>query len=367
MQEFVEQIGLMRFGHRPRVSDRFAGGGSIPFEAARMGCDVEAADLNPIAGMLTWAALNVVGGTDEFRSRLAAAQKRVAEAVDARLTSMGVEHDTVGNRAKVFLYCLETRCPTTGWMVPMSTTWIVHKWKNVVLELIENPTEKRFDFHCVVGAGDDRVTAASKGTCQGTDLVYTIAGVQYRRSLRSVRGDVRVGRETNNALRPWTLEDIRPKPDDIYQERLCCVRWIGHEDGEDLYTAPDADDMARDEIVYTYVQANLKRWQTDGTVPDMEIMPGAKTTEVIRGRGWTRWHHLFHPRQILLLAFYREEMKKEADDDIQAGTRGRFQQDGGPLHKAKPNGPRPRQANPTLRQYGLHNILQLRLPRISIS
>ena len=51
----IEQLGVLRFGHRPRVGDAFCGGGSIPFEAARLGCDVYASDLNPIACLLTWA------------------------------------------------------------------------------------------------------------------------------------------------------------------------------------------------------------------------------------------------------------------------------------------------------------------------
>jgi putative DNA methylase len=53
LTELVEELGRKRFGHRPRVADTFCGGGSIPFEAARMGCDVHASDLNPIAAMLT--------------------------------------------------------------------------------------------------------------------------------------------------------------------------------------------------------------------------------------------------------------------------------------------------------------------------
>ena len=52
--ELIEQLGLLRYGHRPLVGDTFSGGGSIPFEAARLGCDVYASDLNPIASMLTW-------------------------------------------------------------------------------------------------------------------------------------------------------------------------------------------------------------------------------------------------------------------------------------------------------------------------
>ena len=38
------------FGGRvPRVLDPFAGGGAIPLEAIRLGCEVGAADLNPVA------------------------------------------------------------------------------------------------------------------------------------------------------------------------------------------------------------------------------------------------------------------------------------------------------------------------------
>ena len=47
LPELIEQFGILRYGHRPRVGDTFCGGGSIPFEAARIGCDVYASDLNP--------------------------------------------------------------------------------------------------------------------------------------------------------------------------------------------------------------------------------------------------------------------------------------------------------------------------------
>lgn len=37
--QLVEQLGIMRFGHRPKVGDAFSGSGQIPFEALRIGCD----------------------------------------------------------------------------------------------------------------------------------------------------------------------------------------------------------------------------------------------------------------------------------------------------------------------------------------
>jgi hypothetical protein len=86
--ELVRQLGERRFGHRPRVGDPFCGGGSIPFEAARLGCDVYAADLNPIACLLTWGALNVVGGVDDTRRRIAQAQQAIVTAVDRQIVEL---------------------------------------------------------------------------------------------------------------------------------------------------------------------------------------------------------------------------------------------------------------------------------------
>jgi putative DNA methylase len=49
LPELVEQLGQRSFGHTPRVGDSFCGGGSIPFEAARIGCEAFGSDLNPVA------------------------------------------------------------------------------------------------------------------------------------------------------------------------------------------------------------------------------------------------------------------------------------------------------------------------------
>ena len=49
MPELVEQLGIMRYGRRPRFADTFSSSGQIPFEAARLGCDVDDSDLNPFA------------------------------------------------------------------------------------------------------------------------------------------------------------------------------------------------------------------------------------------------------------------------------------------------------------------------------
>ncbi len=81
LPELVQELGERRWGHAPKVGDAFCGAGSIPFEAARLGCDVYASDINPVAGLLTWGALNIVGGGDEVVDRVKHARKRVYDAV----------------------------------------------------------------------------------------------------------------------------------------------------------------------------------------------------------------------------------------------------------------------------------------------
>ena len=63
--ELVEQLGQRSFGHTRRVGNSFCGGGSIPFEAARIGCEAFGADLNPVVRLLTSASLNLLGGGKE--------------------------------------------------------------------------------------------------------------------------------------------------------------------------------------------------------------------------------------------------------------------------------------------------------------
>ncbi|MEW5957194.1 MAG: DUF1156 domain-containing protein, partial [Chloroflexota bacterium] len=61
---FRQEIRQAFDGRAPRVLDMFAGGGAIPLEAMRLGCDVTAIDYNPVA----WFILKC---TLEFPQRLA--------------------------------------------------------------------------------------------------------------------------------------------------------------------------------------------------------------------------------------------------------------------------------------------------------
>ncbi len=321
--ELTEQLGIMRFGHRPRMADTFCGSGQIPFEAARLGCDVYASDLNPVACMLTWGAFHVVGGPSENREQLAIAQHRLVQRVQAEIDNLGVETDGRGWRAKVFLYCVEARCPQTNWRVPLLPTCVVSKGYRAVVDLVPDAVNKRYAVNVRSRVSDAELAEAENGTVRsdgrGQDpyLIHTVGGVEYRTKVSTLRGDYRApDGSTGNRLRLWEKSDFKPREDDIFQERLYCVEWMRPKQkgkGEEYeFRTVTADDVERERIIEAYIGDHLAEWQAEGWLPDMRIEPGYNTDQPIRERGWTHWHHLFNPRQLLMAGLLKRFAANEA-------------------------------------------------------
>jgi putative DNA methylase len=316
--KLVEQLGIMRFGHRPRVADTFCGSGQIPFEAARLGCDVYASDLNPVACMLTWGAFHIVGGGQEQRLEMERDQRLIMEAVQREIDQLGIETDGDGWRAKAYLYCVEVRCPQTGWMVPLIPSRVLSFGKKAIVDLVPLPSERRYDIKVRASVTDNEIAAASKGPLRsdgrGQDpyLIHTVDGREYRTKISTLRGDFRNSDgSTGNKLRQWELSDFKPRPEDIFQERLYAIHWMKpKKSGKKFdykFSGVTKADLERERIVEEFVGEHLAAWQKKGWIPDVRIEPGDKTDEPIRTRGWTHWHHLFSPRHLMLLGLLRKE------------------------------------------------------------
>lgn len=311
LPELVEQLGIMRFGHRPTVADTFSGSGQIPFAAAQMGCNARASDLNPISCMLTWGSFNIVGTSQKQHQTLEAEQRELVKQVRAEIDALGVEKDDLGWRGKVYLYCLEVTCPSSGWKVPVLPSRVISTSKNVMVRLIPNPAEKRYSIEVVSGATAADMNAAKIGTYRNKNVVHTVEGVEHINSISAIRGDYSEtlnGKRVNkNKLRMWDKTDVSFREDDIFRERLYAIQWIKDTDE----SRPDTEfrtvtnsDLERERKVLEYVEKNLTDWQEKGWVPEIKIEPGEKTDEPIRTRGWTHWSHLFNPRQLLLGALF---------------------------------------------------------------
>lgn len=307
LPELVEELGKLRFGHRPKVGDSFCGAGSVPFEAARIGCDAYGSDLSPVAALLTWAALNIVGGGPEVVEQVRKAQEQIYQEVDRQVSEWGIEHNERGWRADAFLYCVEVRDPESGWMIPLAPSWVIGEKTRTIAKLVPDDAHKRYHIEIHEGVTSEEVRAAKEsGTVKDSRLVPPGGG-------QSTPIDL-----VRRNLRMWENDDLVPRPDDVFQERLYCIRWVesyvddkGNERTRRHYQAPTEADLEREHKVFELLQDRFHDWQEKGYIPSRAIEPGAKTDEPIRTRGWTHWHQLFTPRQLLVHGIFQEICDKE--------------------------------------------------------
>lgn len=208
LPELVRQLGERRFGHTPKVGDAFCGGGSVPFEAARIGCEAYGSDLNPVAALLTWGALNIVGGGEQVAQEVREAQERVFAAVDHQITDWRIEHNAEGHRADAYLYCVETQCPECGWKVPLAPSWVIGEKTMTLAKLVPDKTQHRFDIDIHQGVSKKELAEAKNGTVRNSRLECPNARCGESTPISAIRGDRRGGAEGQYGLRQWENADL---------------------------------------------------------------------------------------------------------------------------------------------------------------
>jgi putative DNA methylase len=81
-----------------------------------------------------------------------------------------------------------------------------------------------------------------------------------------------------------------------------------------VYRTVDSGDLDRENRVLGLLTERFADWQAKGYIPSRRIEPGDKTDEPIRTRGWTHWHHLFTPRQLLVHGQFAECSASESHE-----------------------------------------------------
>ncbi|MBI4355828.1 MAG: DUF1156 domain-containing protein [Candidatus Omnitrophica bacterium] len=202
--------GLVKAAHpedTPLVVDPFAGGGSIPLEALRLGCEAFASDLNPVACLILKVVLEDIPrhGPD-----LADEVRRVGAEIKAAAEKELVEFyplDPDGARPIAYLWARTVRCeaPDCGAEIPLVRSfWLCkkanRKWAlrhrvvrpkgeppRVEFEVFEPSTEKdvpggtvtRAKATCVCCGtvlAPERVRAQLSVQCGGADVVFDARG-----------------------------------------------------------------------------------------------------------------------------------------------------------------------------------------------
>lgn len=185
----------------PLVVDPFAGGGSIPLEALRLGCETFASDLNPVACLILKVMLEDIPQhgrqlADELR-QVGTEIKRQAEKELAEL----YPKDSDGATPVAYLWARTVRCesPNCGAEIPLATSlWLCKKAKRkwALRHRVDRPNGEppRVEFEVFEPKVDKEVLAGTatraKATCIACGVVLPPSRVRAQLVARRGGGDV---------------------------------------------------------------------------------------------------------------------------------------------------------------------------------
>lgn len=272
-------------GTKPLVVDPFAGGGSIPLEALRVGADAFASDLNPVAVLLNKVVLEYI---PKYGQRLADDVRKWGECIKKEAEKELAQFypkDPDGASPIAYLWARTIICegPGCGAEVPlMRSLWLAKKSsRSVALRIVPKSEEKRVDFEIIeklkakeVGEGTVRRGSATCPCCGFTTPVASV-----RKQLKARKGGAA-------------------------DARLFCVVTTRHGQQGRFYRLPTERDLEAVRKAMEELNRRKKEHKGDlSLVPD-ELYPdetaaGALSSSVLYGI--KVWGDVFAPRQALAL------------------------------------------------------------------
>ena len=161
----------------PLVVDPFAGGGSIPVEALRLGCDTFASDINPVACLILKLMLeDIPRHGPSLADELRAAGERIEAEAEQELAEF-YPKDSDGATPIAYLWARTVRCeaPDCGAEIPlMRSFWLCRKPKRKVAlrpkVVKENRATPRVDFEIFEPQAESEVTGGTVARARATCL-----------------------------------------------------------------------------------------------------------------------------------------------------------------------------------------------------
>ena len=300
-KQVAEWTKLSRAHPRPMVADPFAGGGSIPLEALRIGADSFASDYNPVPVLLNRVILEYI---PKHGARLADELRKAGEWIKAETAAQMAElYPSEGSsRSPVaYLWARTIACegPACGAEVPLIRSLLLSKKAEgaVALQLRPKPQQKQIDIQLI------------KKTRQGW---IECGDVNVRIDSPSLDGTVKRGSATCPLCNYTTpvarvRAQLKAQNGGADSSRLMCV--VVSDGGEKRYRLATHRDIEA-------VKAVAVRFRREDILPPVELplMSGVFNAPIY---GITRWDLLFSIRQLAsaeLLSRSLKEVGKTIDD-----------------------------------------------------
>ncbi len=289
----------------PRVLDPFAGGGSIPLEALRLGCDVYAVDYNPVAVFIEKCTLEYPQKygeklirdvekwgkwlIDKTRDELIEFYPNDRTRIDGLVSSTIVETIPIG-----YIWLKEIKCPNPSCNVNIPLLrqfWLVRKPDKKV-SLYPIIDEKKVNFK-ILGDGYEEIPEKfnpSKGTVSRAVVKCLVCGT-------IIKGDFVRKKFFRNQTSQRLVVIVTSSKD----KKGKYYRIANKEDTKNYLKAEKYLNIKRKELI--------DKWNID-PIPDEEIEEKSLKQRDLFNYGLRRWGDLYNSRQKLLLITLFKNVKK---------------------------------------------------------
>ena len=281
------------FDRPPTAMDPMSGGGSIPFEAIRLGLPTIANELNPVASVVLEATVRypLAYGTaliDDIHEWAGRWGDLIEERLDG-FYPLPSNENAIG-----YIWARTVPCPTTGKPVPLSPNWWLRRQTADSVAAHMLPCEPEWE------------------ECRFT----LVRGRQADLEKRYAPGQGTIAR--GNAVSPWSGD---PVPGDYIKEvaqrdgmgaqlfALC----VNRGDGRD-FRLPTREDVDASERAGTALAERWDNWLAAGLIPTEAIPPDNEDSGATHATACTSGTKLFAPSQLLAMLTYLEALREMAPE-----------------------------------------------------
>lgn len=262
------------------VLDPTAGGGSIPFEAVRLGAGTIGNDLNPVAALVLKTTIEL---PLQFGPELVKRFGELSEEFLSRIKPIVSEVFPLNaTEDATYLWARTVTCPYCGGVVPLSPNWKLDSNGHGVRL---RPSDGRVCFEIV-----DREPDHSPGTVKGGD-----GSCPFPECGRTIDGDEIKSQAVAGQMGHQLYCVVYKRP----VQKVVSIRgaYVTKTVTERAFRSPLATDEIGD-LVQENLAQKMPLWRARNIIPDEEIDVLSNYDRGHRMYGMFRWVDLFSPRQL---------------------------------------------------------------------
>ncbi len=296
LQSFRQAVTAYWGSGTPTVLDAFAGGGSIPFEAFRLGLPTLSNELNPVASVILKATLNFPAKFGaQFASQIEKWGKVVETNVESNLNLCFPRRHEESDLC--YIWVRTVACPQCGLIVPLSPNWWLDKKAGLGYKL-QLPAKGSNTCTFKIARSGENGFNPDKGTVDG--------------------GKAQCPRDPNHILEGEYIK-AEAQAGRMGHQLAAIGYKTKNEKGRHFREATDQD-LKGVENAERMIKEKLPEWEAKGWVPNEDIPEGEKTNEPRRS-GFLYWKDLFSPRQLLVHLTTLEAIKSlPLEDELDPET-----------------------------------------------